>query len=233
MAYLLHIETTSTVCSVAVSHNDKLLAIKEINNGYSHAENLHLFITEVLNVSKLKLTDIHAISISNGPGSYTGLRIGYSTAKGLCYALNIPLISISTLQALSSLALSNHKIDPESVLCPLIDAQRMEVYLAVYDHNLKEIIAPEALIINEPRFNQIINSYTTVYFFGDGMTKTNDYVLSIKALNFKIIQSIEPSANALINLAFLKYSNKEFDDIAYAEPFYLKEFYFTSKKTSN
>jgi tRNA threonylcarbamoyladenosine biosynthesis protein TsaB len=132
---------------VALSHNDQLLTIKELNNGYTHAENLHLFIKDVLLDAGIETKQLNAISVSTGPGSYTGLRIGYATAKGLAYALNIPLITVNTLKALTTLAIKQTTTDV--LYCPMLDARRMEVYCAIYNQSLKEIVPVNALILSE------------------------------------------------------------------------------------
>lgn len=225
MAYFLHIESTSTVCSVALSQNDTLIALEELNNGYTHAENLHLFINKVLKNNQLSPIDLAAVSVSKGPGSYTGLRIGFSAAKGLAYALNIPLISIDTLQTLASLA--KEKENQDVLFCPLIDARRMEVYSAIYDTHLNCIQTPTALILNEESISNFPKD-KTICFFGDGMPKAKELLQSLN--NVRFIEGILPSAKALVSLAFQKYTNKDFADIAYSEPFYLKEFHFTTPK---
>ncbi len=229
MAFLLHIESSSTVCSVALSNNELLIAQKEINNGYSHAENLHLFIQTILVETNVTPQQLSAISISSGPGSYTGLRIGYSTAKGLCYALNIPLVEVSTLQALSSLAKQKCALNiTPNLLCPLIDARRMEVYTALFDANLNSVKSAQALILT-PETIQQFNNNTTICFFGNGMPKAKELLQILPTALF--VDEILPSATSLITLAYQKYLLKEFVDIAYAEPNYLKEFYFaTSQK---
>lgn len=230
MAYILHIETTSTVCSVAISLNNSIITIKEINGGYSHAENLHLLISQVLAETNLNVKQINAISISKGPGSYTGLRIGYATAKGLCYALNIPLIAIGTLQALSFLAKhKNNSVIENTVFCPLIDARRMEVYCALYNDNFIEIEPAKALIIDEKQITELIKQYPNLIFFGDGMPKTRDFIVSLNQ-KATYIDDILPTSKALVSLAYHKFHKNDFENLAYAEPFYLKEFYFITKQ---
>lgn len=226
MAYLLHIESTSTVCSVAISDDTRLIAIKELNNGYTHAENMHVFIQDLLNESDIRPSELSAVSVSEGPGSYTGLRIGFSAAKGLAYALNIPLISINTLKALTILA--KEHINTEALFVPMTDARRMEVYCACYDQDLKEIIAPNALVVDEESIRKFALG-KAVYFFGDGMPKAKALLQNLPNSHF--IDAIMPSAKALIPLTFDKFQRKDFSDTAYSEPFYLKEFFFhTSQK---
>lgn len=225
MAYLLHIESTSTVCSVAISKDDELVAIKEINNGYTHAENLHVFIEQLLFETSLHAKDLNAVSVSSGPGSYTGLRIGFSAAKGLAYALQIPLITIETLKALSSEVINTN--DQNAIYCPLLDARRMEVYCAIYDNQLKEILPVQALVLNEETI-QIFNQSKNIYFFGDGMPKAKDLLQTLPNVHF--IDDITASATSIISLAFQKYTTRDFADVAYVEPNYLKEFFFTTAK---
>ena len=219
MAYLLHIESTSTVCSVALSENDQLIAIKEINNGYTHAENLHVFIKELLFESGIETKQLNAISVSTGPGSYTGLRIGYATAKGLAYALSIPLITVSTLKALTTIALQHTSTD--AFYCPLLDARRMEVYCAMYSNTLEEVMPVNALILNEESIFTF-KKEKPVYFFGNGMPKAK-YLLSVLP-NVNFIDGITASAKSLVSLAYKKYLEQDFENIAYSEPMYLKEF---------
>jgi len=225
VAYLLHIESTSTVCSVSISKDADLVAIKELNNGYTHAENLHVFIDELLKENHLTPSDLNAVSISSGPGSYTGLRIGFSAAKGLAYALQIPLISIETLKALSVAAIK--KANTDALFCPLMDARRMEVYCGVYDNQLNEIIPLQALVLNEESI-KALDLNKPIYFFGDGMQKAKELLQTIPHSFF--IDDVTASASNMIDLAFEKYEAKQFEDVAYSEPNYLKEFFFTTAK---
>lgn len=225
MAYLLHIESSSTVCSIAISKDANLLALKELNNGYTHAENLHVFIEQLLKETSLDPVDLNAISISSGPGSYTGLRIGFSAAKGLAYALNIPLITIDTLKALSNTVIKNTKVDV--LYCPMMDARRMEVYCAVYDHSLNETLPIQALVLDETSIKTFALN-KDIYFFGDGMPKAKSLLQSLSNVHF--IDDVTASASSMISLAFEKYKTQNFTDIAYSEPNYLKEFFFTTAK---
>lgn len=225
MAYLLHIESTSTVCSVAISKDNELIAIKEINNGYTHAKNLHVFVEQLFFETSLQAKDLNAISVSSGPGSYTGLRIGFSAAKGLAYALQIPLITIETLKALSSEVINTDNID--AIYCPLLDARRMEVYCAIYDNQLNEILPVQPLVLNEESI-QIFNKEKDIYFFGNGMSKSKILLQTLPNVHF--IDDITASASSMIELAFQKYTAQDFADMAYVEPNYLKEFFFTTAK---
>lgn len=220
MAIILHIETATTVCSVALSENGKLLSLKEENKGLKHAENITLFIMHVLKESGKKITDLDAVALSSGPGSYTGLRIGTSTAKGLCYALDKPLISVSTLQSLALNAITKTS-DASALYCPMIDARRMEVFSAVYDEQLNEAEPPAPKIIDENSFNLLLPSHK-IFFFGDGSEKCKA-VLSHQP-NAIFIDDIFPSAVFMISLAEIKFSKKQFEDTGLFVPFYLKEF---------
>jgi tRNA threonylcarbamoyladenosine biosynthesis protein TsaB len=224
MTHILCIETSTTVCSVCVTANDRVLAQKEINNGFSHAENLHVFIEEVLKEANLSIKQINAVAVSKGPGSYTGLRIGVSAAKGLCYALQIPLISIDTLQSMAyAVAYSKNE---DVLYCPMLDARRMEVYCAVYDKNSESVLAVNALILDEKSI-EVFNFNKPVYFFGDGMPKAKELLQQTK--NAFFIEDVFPSAKSMAALAFDKFSQNKFEDVAYFEPFYLKEFFTNAK----
>lgn len=220
MKYLLHIETSTKVCSVALSLDGKLIRVKESNElEYSHGENLTLFIASVLEDSKVSLNDLAAISVASGPGSYTGLRIGVSTAKGLCYALGIPLIAVDTLFSLAQLAHDKH---PDVNLCPVIDARRMEVFNAIYTFSLETLKVISADVIEENSYQE----FEPFVYFGDGAAKLQEIW---KDRNCQIDTSILASAIGQIPLATLKFQNNEVEDVAYFEPFYLKDF-FTPQK---
>jgi tRNA threonylcarbamoyladenosine biosynthesis protein TsaB len=225
LAYLLHIESTSTVCSIAISKDADLLALKELNNGYTHAENVHVFIKDLLLKTALSAKDLSAVTVSSGPGSYTGLRIGFSAAKGLAYALQIPLITVDTLKALTILGMQ--KVNATGIFCPLMDARRMEVYCALYDNSLKEMMPVQALVLDEQSIKKF-NHDTDIYFFGDGMPKAKSLLQSLPHAHF--IGDISASATSMISLAFQKFTLNDFADVAYSEPNYLKEFFFTTAK---
>ncbi len=230
MAIILHLETATTVCSVALAADGKLLALKEQNGEYSHAENLTVFIEDVLQQANVALTSVDAIAISKGPGSYTGLRIGVSTAKGLCYSLNKPLIAVDTLKHLALAAAQNPKSlipNPKSLFCPMIDARRMEVFCAVYDATGKEIKPTAAEIIDEHSFSDLLQEHT-VYFFGDGAAKCKEVLSQHK--NALFLDDVVISAKEMITLAAKAFDEKKFEDVAYFEPFYLKDFVAGKKK---
>lgn len=222
---ILCIETATTVCSVAVFENERLLAMREINEGFSHAENLHVFVQEVLLEANFRPDQLSAIAVSVGPGSYTGLRIGVSTAKGLAYALDIPVIAIDTLQIIAA----GTKVEqPSAYYVPMIDARRMEVYTAVYDAQLKEVEKVEALIVDEQSV-QKYSTYASICFSGDGMPKCKNLLISLSDAH--TFSNVLPNAKYMGTLALYCYNKQQFEDVAYFEPRYLKEFQAGKKKT--
>lgn len=226
MSYFLNIETATTVCSVSISEDQRVLFCKEVNEGYTHAENLHLFIEQGLKDTGLKAAQLNAIAVSKGPGSYTGLRIGVSAAKGLAYALNIPLISVDTLQIMSySASLIYHT--PSTVYCPMIDARRMEVYTALYNHDAHPLTTTEALIIDEISIEKF-SIYPDICFFGDGMEKCRSLLSTLANAHF--LEKNVPSANFMPSLVDKKFRINAFENLAYFEPFYLKDFLAGKKK---
>ena len=215
MIYILHLETSTKVCSVALSCDGKQIAIKEdLSNEYSHAENLTIYIQEVLLQSSISLKELSAVSVASGPGSYTGLRIGVSTAKGLCYALEIPLIAVDSLISLATIANEKHV---EMNLCALIDARRMEEFNGIYSSDLKSLKAISADIITEDSYKE----FEPFIYFGDGAIKLEEIWMD---RNCTIDKTIYSSATGQIPLAFEKFNKKQFEDVAYFEPFYLKDF---------
>lgn len=223
MALILSLETSTTNCSVSLSNEGEILALKEDNNkGYSHAELLHIFIDEVLKQAEMRIEQLDAIAVSEGPGSYTGLRIGVSTAKGLCFALDKPLIAISTLKSLS------HKVDVDNgYIIPMLDARRMEVYSAVFDANHNDIREVQAQILDENSFSDYLNK-GKVYFIGNGVTKTETL---IQHPNAQFIEGELPSAKEMAKLAYAKYKKSDIEDVAYFEPYYLKDFIAVKSKS--
>lgn len=219
MANILCLETSTTNCSVAIAVNGKVKGIREENNQkFSHAEKLHVFIAEVLNESGLDKKDLDAIAISKGPGSYTGLRIGVSAAKGLCFALDIPLISIPTLEVLAQQAEYE-----DCYIIPLLDARRMEVYSAVFNSKKKQIRETKAEILDENSFQEYLEGQKTI-FLGDGAAKFKE-LCSHK--NVVFLEDKFPSATSMALLAEAKYKISDTEDVAYFEPYYLKEFHLS------
>ena len=216
---ILNIETSTRNCSVALFSGDKLIAEKSLlSEKFSHAEKLTVFIEDVIRKSNYKLVDLDAISISKGPGSYTGLRIGVSTAKGLCFALEIPLISVSNLQSMAlNMSRKNSNYD---LYCPMIDARRMEVFTAFYDRDNNQLRDIKADIVNQYSYVKELENQK-VLFFGDGSDKCKNVLDSENAY---FIENVFPCATEMGTLAFEKYNNKNFENLAYFEPFYLKDF---------
>ncbi|AMR32848.1 tRNA threonylcarbamoyladenosine biosynthesis protein TsaB [Mucilaginibacter sp. PAMC 26640] len=221
MSYLLQIETATTSCSVALSQNGNVLAFKEINARNIHAEVITVYIQGLITEAGLNYADIDAVAVSCGPGSYTGLRIGVSTAKGLCFALNKPLISVDTLAAMASGIAKKRNISPGTLLCPMIDARRMEVFTAVFD-TAGDIIKPTAAeIIDENSFADLL-SKNAILFFGDGAEKCKVALRHNQNACFQ--EDFINSAVDMTNISTDKFNNAEFVDVAYFEPFYLKDF---------
>lgn len=240
MPYILNIETATKVCSVALSYGGKVVSIREnreeIRGGsdkYSHAELLAVYVKEVLDETKIPSSELSAVAVSQGPGSYTGLRIGTSTAKGLCYALDIPLLAVDTLKAMANLIKDTRDVSliaekyPNLLLCPMIDARRMEVYSAFYDLELNEYRTTQADIIDGNSYREILADRPVV-FFGDGMGKCKTTLAAHAGTYF--VDEFFPSATGMFKLSQALYKDKEFADTAYFEPFYLKEFQATVAK---
>jgi tRNA threonylcarbamoyladenosine biosynthesis protein TsaB len=230
MALILNIETSTSVCSVALANNGQIICQKESNEEKSHAKLLTLFIDEVLKESATIFNQIDAIAVSKGPGSYTGLRIGVSVAKGLCYALGKPLIAINTLQLMCVglvRKVKSGEIIIENtdtvVLVPMIDARRMEVYSALFTIKGEKIRDVEAEIINDNSFEELLKE-KQLFCFGDGAIKAKEV---IKHTSFMLVPGIYPSAQDMAELAEKAFCNKEIEDTAYFEPFYLKDFVAT------
>jgi len=222
LAIILNIETATKNCSVSIANNGVIKAIKELNNGnYSHAEVLHSFIVAVLKEASINLNQIDAVAVSKGPGSYTGLRIGVSAAKGLSFSLHKPLISVDTLTSLS------HSISiNEGLIVPMLDARRMEVYSAIFNHNNEQIREIKAEIIDTTSFVDYLQT-NTMYFLGDGAQKCKE-VISHK--NAVFVDDKFPSAREMAKLSFHKYELNDVEDVAYFEPFYLKDFIVVPEK---
>lgn len=215
MPLILNIETATKNCSVGLASGGKTIALQEISGqGYSHAEKLHVFIEAVLADARCGFSDLDAIAVGRGPGSYTGLRIGVSAAKGLCFALGLPLIAVDTLQILATQA----KVS-DGVVIPMLDARRMEVYSAIFSADAKPLRDTKAEIITEDSFSEITDK---AYFVGDANEKCE---LVLNRPNFEFLNEIVfPSADAMSALSFEKFNRNDFEDVAYFEPFYLKDF---------
>jgi len=216
MSLILNIETSENVCSVAISRNGKLIDLIEDNEGMSHAKLLARFADDILKQNKIKPSDLSAIAVSKGPGSYTGLRIGVSFAKAMSYGLNIPLISVGTLEALANAASKKHN----TLICPMIDARRMEVYTALFNKELNELEKVSAEIIDE-NYKQDLLKKEKLVFCGSGSKKL-EQVLNSKNAIFDF--DIQPSAVNMIEISEKKFLEDNLEDTAYFEPFYLKDF---------
>lgn len=225
MALILCIETSTTSCSIALAKNGQVVALRENNEGLNHSVLAAPYVEEALKEYKVEVKDLDAVAVSMGPGSYTGLRIGVSLAKGLCYGANIPLISIPTLQALTINAATKTN-DPDGLYIPMIDARRMEVYSAICKANGEQITDTEAIIVEPDFYKEHINK-GKVYLFGNGSAKTKEILTSP---NITFIQNIETSAVGCAPIAERKFLAEEFEDVAYFEPFYLKDFIATTPK---
>lgn len=223
---ILHIETSTNVCSIALSENGLCLFTKSNNDGMNHAALLSVFIAEAMEFLKITSKQLDAIAVSSGPGSYTGLRIGVSTAKGLCYGLDIPLISISTLEVLTAEALKRIDFKDNDLYCAMIDARRMEVYSAFYDVKGKIQREISADIIDNQSYSELLHK-NKIFFFGNGSEKCKTTLAHPNAF---FIENVVPLAQNMISLAEKKYSENLFEDVAYFEPFYLKEFHTSSPK---
>ena len=225
MCKILQIETATQVCSVALAVNGTTIAFKELAALNIHASNLTLFIEEVMHKGQLSYQDLDAIAVSKGPGSYTGLRIGVSTAKGLCFALDKPLIAIDTLKMMANGFLRTQQ-SYSGLVCPMIDARRMEVFTAVYNAQLDEVNPVQAKIVDKESFEKELAT-NLMTFIGDGAAKCADTLIH---LNAKFDSQNYNSALNMNSLALAAFNEKSFEDVAYFEPFYLKDFVLTSPK---
>lgn len=233
MALILGIETGTDVCSVSLSRGDELIALRESEGGQDHARKLAVYIDEILRTNDYRPDDLDAVAVSKGPGSYTGLRIGVSTAKGLCYGLGIPLCAVSSTEALAWVAAEDHDagiVDVEdwdkALLCPMIDARRMEVYAQVIDSAIKPVGEVEAFIITAESFTEYISSGREFVIFGNGAAKCVD-ILPRDGVKFI---EVTPSARGLVRPASEAFTAGRFEDPVYFEPLYLKDFVVTASK---
>ncbi len=227
---ILLIETATTSCSLALAEDGLILSKKELNEHNIHASHVTLFIDELMHLTGKTYSNLTAVAVSQGPGSYTGLRIGVSTAKGLCFALDIPLIAVNTLQAMAAGLLEKTSLRNEkTLLCPMIDARRMEVYTALFDRDLATIENIQAKILDETSFDKYLKNHT-ILFFGDGAEKCKP--LYSHRPNTTFIE-FENSASYLGVLAEQKLKSGDIEDVAYFEPYYLKDFIPTKPNVSS
>lgn len=221
MSCILNIDTSTDVCSVAVSENGACIFSKEDHSGPNHAVNLGVFVDEAMSFTDNHAIPFDAVAVSSGPGSYTGLRIGVSMAKGICYARDLKLISVPTLATMCVPLLLQEKIEEDdALLCPMIDARRMEVYAQVFDRSLKVVRGIRADVVDENTYRSLLDEHV-VYFFGNGAEKC---MSAIGHENARFIPGIEPLAKNMFPLAEKKFLNDDFEDVAYFVPFYLKDF---------
>lgn len=223
---ILHIETATKVCSCSFSVDGEVVFNKESYEEQSHSKLLGVFTEEAIKYTRQNNLEVHAISVSSGPGSYTGLRIGVSEAKGLAFGLDTKLLSVPTLKLLASIA--NEQTESNVLLCPMIDARRMEVYTSVFDSSLNTIEPTTAKIIDEESFQHLLSEHK-VAFFGDGAFKCKDVITHPNAV---FLPNIHPLASGMGHLSLAAYQAEEFEDVAYFEPFYLKNFVATKPKNN-
>lgn len=221
MSCILHIETSTNVCSVAVSNDGECIFDKEDFSGPNHAERLGEYVDEALSFADSHAIPVDAVAVSSGPGSYTGLRIGVSMAKGICYGRNIPLLSVPTLELLAVPVLLGHdEIEDDALICPMLDARRMEVYAAVYNRALQPVRPIQADVVDAGTYKEWLDRHP-VYFFGNGAAKCME---TINHPNARLIKDIVPLAKWMFPLAEKKMAKGETEDVAYFVPFYLKDF---------
>ncbi len=226
MALILNIETSTSVCSASLSDGDKIIGLKESFDDKSHASLLTVFIEELLSENNIDADKLQAVSVSEGPGSYTGLRIGVSVAKGICYAKNIPLIAVNTLQAMAVMTKEKTDTGDNIVFCPMIDARRMEVYSSLFNYDISIKRETIAEIIDENSYSKELTEYK-IAFSGNGAEKCKGIITHNNAV---FINDIYPSAKYTAQLAKQLFDKKEFKDTAYFEPYYLKDFIATIPK---
>lgn len=225
MSLILEIETSTRVCSTALTAEGQILVHREDTGGRNHAELLSAFIKDCLDFAREKEISLEAIAVSMGPGSYTGLRIGLSEAKGLAYALDIPLIGVSTLELLATQVMFGMWDLPEdTILVPMLDARRMEVYTAAYDMALTPLMDPQALILDAESYKELNASGRPVLFFGDGMEKARSLLSDIFGDRAGFLADVLPLASGMMPLAERSFMRRDFLDLAYSTPYYIKDF---------
>ena len=227
MNYILNIHTTSEKAIVNITNEARVLSTATNEEQKDHASFLHIAINKILQENDIAISHLKAVGVTGGPGSYTGIRVGLATAKGLCFALKIPMMMFNSLELMAFSAINNYpEVEPDSLFCPMIDARRMEVFTAVYDKNLNEVNAPTALVLNENSFDKwILNK--SFYYFGNGAEKFKELV-ETRSKNLNYILS-DVSSELLANYSWNKFKNKSFDNIIRAQALYVKEFYTTAK----
>ena len=225
MSRILCVDTSSFICSVSVFENLSLISSNSTEVEKSHSKLLIQLIDQSLKDAKIKINEVDAFAVSMGPGSYTGLRIGVSTIKGLCYSLEKPLISINTLEILSKSALNHINNYNDFFICPMIDARRMEVFIKMLDNDFNEVEKDKALILDDKSFNDF-GGGKLIYFFGDG---SNKFQKITNNKNFHFIDNIISSSKHMGELVNIKYENNQFENLTTFEPFYIKDFFIVNK----
>jgi len=216
VSYILNIDTAVVTASLCLAKDSEVIGLKINPSQKDHAAWLHVAIKEMMEEAGISLQELDAIAVSSGPGSYTGLRVSMATAKGLCYALQKPLITVSTLKMMAVAALDA----PTTLLCPMIDARRMEIFTAVYDHSLSEILSPVNIILEKESFNELLQT-NSILFFGNGSEKFMHLTSNTNAY----FKKLEATAQHMTGLSCSQFKKQEFADLAYAEPYYGKAFY--------
>ncbi|MBA9079769.1 tRNA (adenosine(37)-N6)-threonylcarbamoyltransferase complex dimerization subunit type 1 TsaB [Rufibacter quisquiliarum] len=225
MAYLLSLETSSSVCSVALHKSGQLLSYAELQMEKSHSSHITVMVQQVVGNAGVELNEVAAVAVSGGPGSYTGLRIGSGTAKGLCYALDKPLIAVDTLTAMAQQVVSSTPGPERFLFCPMLDARRAEVYTCLLTHALEKKLEVAPVILSAETFAAEMQDQP-IAFFGNGSEKAKELLATHP--NAFYLENVKPTARAIGELAWQKYQKQEFEDVAYYEPFYLKEVYITT-----
>lgn len=221
MSCILSIDTSTDVCSVAVSHEGQCIFSKEDHSGPNHAVALGVFVDEALSFADSHAIPLDAVAVSSGPGSYTGLRIGVSMAKGICYGRSVPLLAVPTLELMAVPVLLSEKVkEDDALICPMLDARRMEVYAALYDRALHTVRDVQADVVDDTTYRELLDS-RPVYFFGNGAAKCMDV---INHPNAHLIEGVEPLAKNMMPLAERRMAEQRHEDVAYFVPFYLKDF---------
>lgn len=223
MDFILNIHTATETAIINISSGQKVLSTLINTDSKQHATFLHTAIHQLLLKNEVRINDLKAIAVTSGPGSYTGIRVGLATAKGLCFSLKIPLITLNTLEAMAFAATENIK-DKKAFYCPMIDARRLEVFTAMYNYDLKEIMPPSAVILTESSFSEFTDN-PKIYFFGNGSEKFKDLV---DKSSFVFINQ-EITSDAISHLSNEKYQNKDFTPLIYSEPLYIKDFHTANK----